>query len=82
MGVLRCRRRNTDIPAALLAQVLRVPRQHASVREAWELQKVGLNRDEEPIPAIYAIIDLKECDVYFGENEQRISAQAHSRRSA
>ena len=67
MGVLSCRGPNTDVPVALLVRILRVPRQHPSVREAWELQKVGLRWDEEPIPAIYPIIDLKECDVYFGE---------------
>jgi hypothetical protein len=48
---------------------LHLPRRHSVPRDAWELQRLDVRWDDEPIPGIYAIIDTLEGDVYIGQTK-------------
>jgi len=47
--------------------VLQLPRRHLVLRQIWELQRLDVRWDDEPIPGIYAIIDTRDSDVYIGQ---------------
>ena len=68
MSIAKDRRhRHCDVPMAFLAKVLRLSRTHPVVRYAWELQRLGVRWDDGPIPVIYALIDTRDPDIYFGQ---------------
>ena|SRR5438876_784927 len=61
------RHRNNEVPIAFLAKALRLPRTHPVVNYAWELDRYDLRWDEAPITGVYAILDSRDGDIYFGQ---------------
>jgi hypothetical protein len=63
------RRRASDVPVRVLMKALRVPASHAAMRDAFDLDRCGLRWDDDPLSVIYAILDTRDGDVYFGHTE-------------
>jgi hypothetical protein len=66
-------RRNTGVPIAFLTKVLRLLRTHRVVRNAWELRRLELRWDEEPIRGTYAILDACDGDIYIRKTDNFFS---------
>jgi hypothetical protein len=39
------------------------------VRYVWELHRLNVRWDDEPIPGIYAILDTRDGDIYIGQTK-------------